>query len=204
MRKIVTVDFDIIMGPSIEVYNHFIPFEKTWDELDLNPQIRLSEGDYFHYQRITEWLIEMTKYIPKEKIHFIGSHDTILNYLEEGIEYDIINIDHHHDCGYKYDNSLYKTADLDCTNWVAVAYDKGMIGKYSWLKNEESTFISLSAKKITTMKCNFKDYNLDMMPIPEEIYICFSDMWIPPHIRPLFFTWMDIFNRIYNTKFEVE
>ena len=204
MKKIVTIDFDIIMGPSIEVYNHFIPYEKTWDELMLNPQIALSTGDYVHYQRILIWLLKMAKEMPKENFHFIGEHHSILKFLDENEQYDIVNIDHHHDCGYADDEGIYKTMDIDCTNWVAKAYDKGLVKRYTWLHNADSTLYSPTAKRIIDFKFDLKNYNLDMLPTPDEIYICFSEIWIPPTLRPLFYIWLDTFNIFYNTRFEVE
>ena len=204
MKNIVTIDFDVIMAPSIDLYNHFVPLERTWDELNHIPQLRLSDGDYRHYQRLTEWLVDMSTVLNKEQIHFIGSHEFILKYLDSNDKYNIINIDHHHDCGYDDDNSIYKTSDIDCTNWVATAYDQGLIEKYTWLKNTNSTFVSVKAKEIVTNHYNLSDFNLNILTPPDEIYICFSENWIPPNIRPLYFTWMDILNKIYNTTFEID
>jgi hypothetical protein len=49
MKNIVTIDFDIIMAPSINLYNHMIG-PNNWENSFMdNPQLSLSRGDYVQY-----------------------------------------------------------------------------------------------------------------------------------------------------------
>ena len=50
--NVLTIDFDIIMAPSINLYNNMVPKE-DWDDLERNPQINLSFADYQIYQKLT-------------------------------------------------------------------------------------------------------------------------------------------------------
>lgn len=36
------------------------------------------------------------------------------------------------------------------------------------------------------------------------IIICLSPPWVPPKYRPLFYCWIDMLNRIYDTTFTVD
>ena len=36
---------------------------------------------------------------------------------------------------------------------------------------------------------------------PDILFICLSEPWTPPEVRPLFFTWMDLYNNYFNTHF---
>lgn len=112
MQTILTIDFDIIMGPSIDLYNARVPFT-SWDNLTDNPYYQILTTDNIHYLRLTSLLIELIHFIPKEDIHFIESHDDICKYIVE--KSNIINIDHHHDLG--YDDSI-DGKKLTCANWV--------------------------------------------------------------------------------------
>ena len=38
---------------------------------------------------------------------------------------------------------------------------------------------------------------------PDELVICLSEPWVPPHLRDLYFTIIDIANYKYNTHFDI-
>lgn len=48
MKNILTIDFDIIMAPCIDLYNNLVPFT-PWDKLLKNPYIELATADLIHY-----------------------------------------------------------------------------------------------------------------------------------------------------------
>lgn len=56
--NVVTIDFDIIMEPSIIFYNNLVPKVK-WQDLDKNALARLFCADLIHYQRLTSWLTNL-------------------------------------------------------------------------------------------------------------------------------------------------
>ena len=51
MKTVLTIDFDIIMSPSINIYNDKVPRE-NWKELTQNPLFELLKFDATHYKRL--------------------------------------------------------------------------------------------------------------------------------------------------------
>ena len=52
MKNILTIDFDIIMAPCIELYNNMVP-EMDWDIMTDFPQGQLFNADLNLYQFLT-------------------------------------------------------------------------------------------------------------------------------------------------------
>lgn len=209
MKNIVTIDFDIIMAPSINLYNNIVGPNKWENEFSQDLLIRLSFADLQHYHNITLWLLNIIKQIPKEKVHFIFDHEQVLNYIPLAEEVNLINIDHHHDIGYGLaDQKDITDANLTCGNWIKYLINHGKLVKYHWINNKNSTplendIITDEQKKmfITT---NLIDFNLNDITDIDELIICLSELWIPPNYRHLFYTWLDICNTSYSTHFELE
>lgn len=112
METILTIDFDIIMWPSIELYNHFVngDDDNMWDiETDF-PLLQYANADLELYYKLTNFLL---KYKEKNiKFIFINSHDEILKYINSPST--MVNIDHHHDLG--YEEYHWQCKDLLCGN----------------------------------------------------------------------------------------
>lgn len=199
MKTILSVDFDIIMEPSIQFYNGMVP-QLHWDIITKdNAYGNLLIGDYNTYAKITDYLLKLTKKLPKEKIHFIQTHETINKFLDKNEKYNVINIDHHHDRGYNDRVNPIKNQELNCSNWVNFIQN---LTDYYWICNENSEILTDEVGYIR--RTNIKDCDLNKLPTPDELFICFSMPWIPPNNQPLFYSWLDIFNAIYNTRFEFE
>lgn len=65
MKTVVSIDFDIIMGPNIEAYNNYAG--KPWDEIFLiAPLMQYCNADLNDYVRLTNYLIKLTKTLKKE------------------------------------------------------------------------------------------------------------------------------------------
>ena len=47
MKKILSIDFDIIMAPCIEIYNDMVP-SLDWKELEKIPQLKVLTADLIH------------------------------------------------------------------------------------------------------------------------------------------------------------
>lgn len=97
-----TIDFDIIMAPSIGLYNDLISDDWTLGKIEKEyPNLSLVlPPDYYLYEYITKYLIHVFKNTSPEKIFFIQSHETAAKILEELTNIQLVNIDHHHDIGY--------------------------------------------------------------------------------------------------------
>lgn len=191
--NIVSIDFDIIMAPSIEFYNHMTGNPQLFN----NYLTQMFQADLTHYQRLTKWLISQSKNLQKEDIVFIFSHDSLINYIssEEDI---VINIDHHHDLGYP--DPKNEAPKIHCGNWAQYLLENNLIKDYIWIKNENSNPIKEFNQKIK--EYNFKNYQLDNLKA-DKIIICLSPEWIPTQYHPLFFSWIDIMNEYYNTIYQI-
>lgn len=114
---------------------------------------------------------------------------------------ELTNIDHHHDIQY---NKKEPVDELNCSNWVKYAYTHGYdIVKYTWVNNTNSIECSFDDDHYLTNiqrinSFDFSQYDYD------EIIICLSPQWVPPMYYPFYYTWMDVLNHIYNTRFWIE
>lgn len=131
----------------------------------------------------------------KEQIHFIFDHNDIIPFLNSKEEHIVTNIDHHHDLGYPHPETQQE--ELNCGNWVNYVPN---LKKYFWIKNPNS--IPKEQEEIST--ADILNYNLNILTIPDELYICFSIPWVPPCNQHLFYLWMDMLNHIYDTHFDFE
>lgn len=191
--NIVSIDFDIIMKPSIECYNNIMMDREAYDPMLLNN----FHADLTIYKKLTEWLIETIQLLPAENIIFIDSHEQIIKHIPMNEQIYLINIDHHHDMGYRpEDNSVEKDKNLHCGNWAKYLLKEKLINEYIWICNENS-------QKNFIHNINFhyiSEYNLNNLKA-NKIIICLSSPWIPNQFRPLFYTWMSIIATIKNTNY---
>lgn len=200
MKNILSIDFDIIMEPSIQFYNNMTHI--TWNEIGKgNNYVDILTANYDTYHKLTKYLLSLTKKLPKEHIHFIYDHHHIVSMLDENEQYNVVNIDHHHDKGYpQREQEDILSQPLNCGNWVRFVPN---LNKYTWIKNPNS--ISVIGENIESVPgLNIANYPLETLTIPDEVFICFSVPWIPPNHQSLFYLWMDLLNEIYHTHFDFE
>lgn len=196
MKNILTIDFDIIMEPSIQFYNNYAP--QNWDELtQANAYGNILIGNYNIYNKLTNFLLDLIQKVNKESIHIIFDHHDIIQFLNPNERYSVVNIDHHHDLGYPNKDHPEQSNRLNCGNWVKYVPN---LQQYFWIKNTNS--IPKEDEFIST--ANIMEYELNNLTTPDQIFICFSIPWVPPCNQPLFYLWLDILNKFYNTHFDFE
>ena len=189
--NIVSIDFDIIMAPSIEFYNNFTHDRYLFD----NPLLKVCNADLEHYRKLTTWFFKNLKNVNYENVIFIKSHEQAVNYINKGDT--LINIDHHHDLGYKKEEDIKPDEPkCHCGNWVKYLFDNNIISDYIWINNKNSTQPLYFNGKIE--QCAIEDYNLDSLT-GDKVIICLSPEWVPPQFHPLFYSWMDICGKGFNT-----
>ena len=206
MKNILSIDFDIIMAPTIWLYNGLVP-RTSWDELLETPQIQLATADLIHYKRLTRYLLFLTKHLPKEKIHFIFDHEQVALKLAQdpNEKYVITNIDHHHDVAYHQNELQYLSNPPTCATWLKWLADRNMVERYRWINNGNSVNVfDESLEKYIDTIIDLREFNFDNQTIPDEVFICLSPPWVPPEYQHLFYCWMDTLNRIYDTHFDFE
>ena len=207
MYNIVTIDFDIIMAPSIMLYNNMVGPGKWEEDFMNNPQLALSTADLQHYQVLMQWLLKTVPVMSKENIHFIFDHEKIINFLPE-TEDDIIitNIDHHHDVVYEDSHKKEKITkdNLTCGNWVKYIADNKNLLRYNWICNGNSERVDKNFAHLVTSTVDLREYNFNNLSTPDCLIICLSPFWIPPTYRPLFYTILDVCNFIHHHHYDFE
>lgn len=201
MKKFLTIDFDIIMHQSIELYNDY---DGTADEY-------LSQFDFIHtvpadlelYEKLTSFLME--QYINKKEIIFMNSHDEMIKLTKNQGPFELVNIDHHHDLGYG-DNVRWSlpVREVDCGNWVKKMWDLNRITKYIWIKDFQSQDPPIRANQFISEKYFINDNKILEKTEFEKIFICFSPEWIPNNYQHLFNIWKILFKEKDNTKLTKE
>jgi hypothetical protein len=147
--NVVTIDFDLIMAPCIDLYNPSVP-RKSWEELlAKSPVAHAMSIDGMHYQRLTHYLLQMSNIVNKNNIHFINSHEAILKLLPSNEPIYLTNFDHHHDVGY----NKTEPETIDCSNWVKYVNN---LKHYVWVNNENS---DMSQDEIINTTISFKEFD---------------------------------------------
>jgi len=207
MKNILTIDFDIIMAPTINAYNDSVP-KVSWDYLQNDPLLNLAFADLIHYYRLTKFLFYLTKFLSKEKFHFVFDHQQVVKWIPLNEPVMIWNIDHHHDLGYA-DKDLedLKGKELNCANWVKWVIDNSSsLVQYNWIGNENSTPPHEKNKPNLLISDILKQCELEDRFIikPDEVIIVLSPPWVPPRIRPLYDLWRELLGDKFNTTYEIE
>ena len=165
------IDYSTSMS-SVIWANHYAKYKKL-NKVSINKYL---------YLNILEIIAKQHKYIP---ICVAQSHAYIYKFIKELKKLNpkeklkIVNIDLHHDvCN---DNE-----DLDCGNWIShvvEAYPGTQIG---WIAREASLDIfDLTKEEILDIgiETDFKKIRNTQF---DAIFICRSDMWLPPHLDEYF------------------
>ena len=191
--NIVSIDFDIIMAPSINFYNSLHDNkEKIYPEL-----IAGCKADLSIYNKISSWLYYMAKQLPVENIIFIESHERIIKHIPEDGNTFLFNIDHHHDLGYDDKNKdIEDENEVNCGNWGRYLLNKNLLQAFIWIGNKE---INKSGTNITAYNY-INSFNLNNL-YADKIIICLSPEWVPEHYHPLFFNWINTLRIMKNTNF---
>lgn len=192
MKKILTIDFDIIMNPSIDWYNDSeLEVDEFLNRFDFMPVLT---ADLNLYRDLTEIVL---KYI--DNITFIYNHHDIVDFLKNEEEpFELYNIDYHHDIGYGEDNEWHiplSEDDYHEGNWVRYLYNINKIQKYIWYKSYYSSSPDEEIEKYLSEEHLIHNVNMDLFTKEIEfdrIYICLSPEWVPEYYRTLYYLWEDL------------
>lgn len=189
MKQIVTIDFDIIMGPSIDIYNDRVGLhEKDIREiLQKYPCLNGLVGDLDVYRYLTHFINK----IDKDKIVFITQHREMrrfLNELESPV--DLVNIDHHHDIEYIREE-IDDTENEHDGNWVKTYFQQGKINSYCWICNVNSTPAQEEIAQAYSHESFYISEDILETLNPDKLIICLSPEWVPPVYYPLYTLWKE-------------
>lgn len=205
MINIVTIDFDIIMSPSINFYNDIISEGDGLDD-STYPIVNTFPADLNRYEYLTRFICAARE-SAKDNIYFISTHQNIEKYLKnlpKDEEYHLYNIDHHHDVGYDI-NFKIPLMSAGVGDWVKYCKDNKYIQKYTWIKNDNSNEIENGAKKYIDEIIDINKINLmKLVKETDILIICGSLEWVPPIYHPLFSTWQTILEEIDHKDYIVD
>lgn len=197
IKNLITIDFDIIMEPSIELYNSIINDKFGIKDLaEINPLMRYCNANLNTYSFLTTYLFNVFGLINKNNIHFIYNHHQVYKYLDDNYKYNVYNIDHHHDYGYHKEEET-SSNPLYCGNWVLKMEEDNFLNNYTWIANYTSSpFPSNDQLK----KVILEQFDFSSLPIPDLLIICLSKEWVPEQFIPLFHLWLNCYNLYFNTE----
>lgn len=197
IKNLITIDFDIIMEPSIELYNSMINDKFGIKDLaETNPLMRYCDANLNTYSFLTTYLFNIFGLINKNNIHFIYNHHQIYKYLDDNCEYNVYNIDHHHDYGYHEEEKETSSNPLYCGNWALKMKEDNFLNNYIWIANYTS---SPFPGKDQSKKVILEQFDFSSLPIPDLLIICLSKEWVPEQFIPLFYLWLNCYNLYFNT-----
>lgn len=188
-KKILSIDFDIIMYPCIRLYNEKCAGDcnptELWNYLnhayDLDSSIRYDAT-------VLQNIAKIIKHSVKNgaKLHLITEHQEIVDSLKTETDFDdttysIYNIDFHHDLWYHGDedkNDIVTFDRYNCTNWLGYLFLKGKTELIEWFKAPNSEIETNEVKDICAIKRLDEVLGIDFTNF-SDVYFCLSPQWVP-------------------------
>lgn len=197
--KVLSIDLDYIMSPTIELYNglHFNDNPTLrWEELFNKSEFKENHF-YIDQSNLLFCFNTFLKALKKcEDVSFGYEHDSILFSIGDCENIELINIDHHDDV-FGGDYTLYMPMEdaLKCEyyeilkhnrvhegNWGAWLSGHNKIKSFTWIGNSNSgnksrnfynSEVVPKYKNVERDNYQFDNYNFD------HIFVCLSPQYIP-------------------------
>lgn len=194
--NILSIDFDIIMAPDIQLYNAYVGRTNINQLSNTHPILSMARADLGIYQRLVDFLMKAVDNVDISNIRVAASHQDIMNIMMGECDITMYSIDHHHDCGYGGKMDI-----CDCANWVAYHANQDIITQYVWIRNPNSEEI-VQRCNFNITQVNFFNCDFNGLPKFDKIFICLSPEWVPEHYHPLFFLMLDLINQKKNCQLQ--
>lgn len=190
--NILSVDFDWIMEPSINIYNNQIDELKAIDQLlEENSGIIIKADNKKFYTLFTLISIICNEIDDPNHIIITDNHQEIVNAINTQWDiqdkYTLYNIDHHHDCGYGAQTLKdIEAQKIQCGNWVHWIKN---INKYIWINNKNSE-VNLASEILNAIPNYQMSYDINLIRNVkfDYFFMCLSPGWTPKEFWPLFDT----------------
>ena len=212
-KNVLTIDFDYIMWPCIKLYNDMCRCNQnpgeTWERIEFERKI----NNHISYDAKTLKTIALIikNAMKNENCTFysIEEHQNlvkILNIEDSGDEYNVVNVDFHHDI-YYHDEDVARLSyfeDCNCSNWLGYIHYIDKLKSYTWIKAPNSEPIPRDLDEELAEKISVKDSSalneLKMKLNKGEIsfdYVvfCLSPQWVPYRYYHLFEIICDFVNK---------
>lgn len=203
--NVLTIDFDIIMRPSIQLYNNLIDDEIMIADLERDFPIltKALPPDLYIYHYLTEFLVRQFKKMDASKVFFVNDHDAVIKLVDNTTDVSLCNIDHHHDIAYQLDADQ-RIFVPHVGNWVKYLRDKGVVTHYIWVHNPNSDPPTDDLReKYLDSDYELQQMDLDNVPDIDMLIICNSPEWIPSDYQEMWEIWVSIAEAWYGQEFEV-
>lgn len=181
---VLSIDFDYIMAPCIQEYNNVI----NVSQIERIQTFKQFPNVKFTYDEDKlKWLNSLVDQLDpgRTKCYIINDHSELVTALTNEYNlnnyappYEIVNIDHHHDLGYRF-----AFGECNCANWAQYLINIGILNKYIWIRNNNSDMVMPEEHTI----CNsiiiepLLQEEFEFNPKDYDIFIlCISYPWIPP------------------------
>ena len=182
MYNVLTIDLDYIAEPYIQLYHNICNeanVNKQWDHVFSNPQLRSNQFDINSDNLIFALDIFSRALAKCKNVSFSITHDSILYELANEDNFNIVNIDHHHDIVYAGNHEQDLSYDLVYEgDWIE--YLRRNLGKNVekyLLINNPNSFIPEHETNLRWEALTTHEYQLEFTP--DLIHVCLSPSYIP-------------------------
>lgn len=214
IKRVLTIDTDIIIGKDMPIYNNLVHSndrDKVWQEIyKVHPDIKGNvQYDKAVVTRLFTFLEQTLALNPNMKINVTRNHDGVLTLLapdmKEGTKFSVVNIDNHHDIWFndgQFIDAMHGRGSL--ANWVGYLYCQGVLEDYIWLKAIHSP-VSIPDNFICT---NIVQLVHKILRTPLEnldyLNLCWSPEWVPKELDWVFFKMKDLIDTHLGYKTEID
>lgn len=204
IRSILSIDFDFIMSPCINLYNSYCYGNQNPSIIWENIKHEIGDIEQ-HLKYDAASLLLLDKIIKRSgiiNIIKINSHDDLIREIIENQEednsnvlYKVYNIDFHHDILYDKEDcsKLRYFNEKKCSNWVGYLYYKGLLKEYHWYKANNSQLPDLNMIKEASeelfnkifihpyrdLKNELAQSIFDEEFKPDYLAVALSPQWVP-------------------------
>ena len=204
--KILSIDFDAIMFPCIRLYNEYCYGNENattiWRQLEFDRDInQYLSYDANVYKNIGKIIFKNIK--NGAKLIPIQEHQMLVDHLKKYdllyLQFDITNIDYHHDIAYNRNSFVEMEFDnYTCADWAGYLMTLNPETTLTWVRCPGSSPYNEDIKEFTnTITIKRIDEIVDLDDDYDLIYFCLSPQWVPYVYHHLYDLLIDLAKEAY-------
>ena len=204
--KILSIDFDAIMFPCIRLYNEYCYGNENattiWRQLEFDRDInQYLSYDANVYKNIGKIIFKNIK--NGAKLIPIQEHQMLVDHLKKydllDLQFDITNIDYHHDIAYNRNSFVEMEFDnYTCADWAGYLMTLNPETTLTWVRCPGSSPYNEDIKEFTnTITIKRIDEIVDLEDDYDLIYFCLSPQWVPYVYHHLYDLLIDLAKEAY-------
>lgn len=204
--KILSIDFDAIMFPCIRLYNEYCYGNENattiWRQLEFDRDInQYLSYDANVYKNIGKIIFKNIK--NGAKLIPIQEHQMLVDHLKKydllDLQFDITNIDYHHDIAYNRNSFVeMEFNNYSCADWAGYLMTLNPETTLTWVRCPGSSPYNEDIKEFTnTITIKRIDEIVDLDDDYDLIYFCLSPQWVPYVYHHLYDLLIDLAKEAY-------